>query len=313
MPTLRLYQPFLNPVHFTKMTPDQVPQYLSKHMDDWQFPDTILPWEQRVCFHQCWQTSDSIRLQFMSNYSPLNLKLIRYADDVVVYDVNLAQVLQNMDDPTYYIYQADVALNPFPAGYYYLKLTVGSGGVLILVSGIMEISEIIENTLLLGYQHRRYRADTFFETGFAPTFRIHGTLKMKEPRSIDTVYEDQEANLEMIKSVPYQVMNLSIGGSEGIPSWVIKRINFMLGCSSFRVDGRYYTKNESAKLEESTEEFYPMSGWSIEMREKLNRSSIIYENELVVDGSIVVVANVDSKGFAPNDSGGSVYQVEDIQ
>jgi hypothetical protein len=312
MPTLRLYQPFLNPVQFAKMTPDTIPQYVSKHLDDWLFPDTILNFEQQVCFKQQWQTSDSIRLQFQSNYSPLNLKLIRAIDDAVLYDVNLAQVRQNLDDPEYFIYQADVALNAFAAGYYYLKLSVGVGAVLILVSNIFEISELCENTLLLEYQHRKYYADVFFETGFAPSIRVPGILKLKEPRSIDTVYEDQEANMEMLKSIPYSLWNLSIG-PDGIPPAMIKRLNFILGCSGLRADGRYYTKNDGAKLEENTVEFYPMSGWSIELREKLNRSSVIYENEMVIDSSIAVVANVDSKGFSPNDAGGSVYQVEDIQ
>jgi hypothetical protein len=312
MPTLRLYQPFLNPVQFTKITPDEIPQYVSRHLDDWQFPDTILDFEQRVCWRQGWQTSDSIRLQFQSNYSPLNLKLIRAQDEVVMYDVNLAVVRTNMDDPDYKIYQADVALNPYPVGFYYLKLSVGIGGVLTLVSNVFEISIICENSLLLEYQHRKYYADVFFETGFSPSIRIPAILKMKPPGSIDTIYEDQEANMEMLKSVPYQLWTLSIG-PEGIPPAQIKRLNFMLGCSNMRLDGRYYTKNEGAKLDENTVEFYPMSGWSIELREKLNRSSVIYENEIVVDGTIAVVANVDSKGFSPNDAGGSVYQVEDIQ
>lgn len=312
MPILRLYQPFLNPVQFTKITPDEIPQYVSRHLDDWQFADTIHDFEQRVCWRQGWQTSDSIRLQFQSNYSPLNLKLIRAEDDVVMYDVNLAVVRTNMDDPDYKIYQADVALNPYPTGFYYLKLTIGIGGVLTLVSNIFEISVICENSLLLEYQHRKYYADVFFETGFSPSIRIPAILKMKPPGSIDTIYEDQEANMEMLKSVPYQLWTLSIG-PEGIPPAQIKRLNFMLGCSSTRLDGRYYTKNEGAKLDENTVEFYPMSGWSIELREKLNRSSVIYENEIVVDGTIAVVANVDSKGFSPNDAGGSVYQVEDIQ
>jgi hypothetical protein len=312
MPTLRFYQPYLNPVQFTKVTPDTIAQYVSRHLDDWQFGDTILDFEQKVCYKRRWQTTDSIRLQFQSNYSPVNLKLIRATDDVVLYDVNLAAVRTNMDDPDYKIYQGDVALNPFPVGYYYLKLSIGVGAVLILVSDVFEISVFCENTLLLEYQHRKYYADVFFETGFSPSFRIPAILKPKPPGSIDTIYEDQEANLEMLKSVPYQLWNLSIG-PEGIPPVDIKRISFMLGCSSLRIDGRYYTKNDGAKLEEKSEEFYPMSGWSIELREKLNRSSVIYENEIVIDSTIVVVANVDSKGFSPNDQGGSVYQVEDIQ
>jgi hypothetical protein len=312
MPTLRFIEPYLNPVQFTKIVPDEIPQYISRHLDDWQFPDTIHDFEQQVCWYQQWQTTDSIRLQFQSNYSPLNIKLIRAEDDVVVYDVNLAVVRTNMDDPDYKIYQADIALNPFPAGYYYLKLSIGIGGVLTLVSNVLKISEIIENSLLLEYQHQKFRCDVFFETGFSPSIRIPAILKMKPPGSIDTIYEDQESNMTMLKSVPYSLWNLSIG-PEGIPPAQIKRLNFMLGCSSTRLDGRYYTKNEGAKLEENTVEFYPMSGWSIELREKLNRSSVIYENEMVIDSTIAVVANVDSKGFSPNDAGGSVYQVEDIQ
>lgn len=312
MSTLRFYQPYLTPVQLTKREPDEIPQYVSKHMDDWQFCETILPWEQQTCFLQHWQTNDSIRLQYQSNYAPINIKIVNAETGITVYDVNMAQVRQNMDDPEYYIYQADIALNAFAEGYYYLLVTVGIGGILSLISNVMKFSVKVENSLLLEYKHHKFLCDVFFETGFFPSFRIHGTMKPKTPDGLDTVYEDQESNLEMLKTVPFQPWTFSIGGSEGIPPWVIRRINHMIRCSTLKIDGRYYTKPEGAKFDENAVEFYPMAGFSIELREKLNRSSVIYENENVEAGTIAVVANVDSKGFG-GDQGGSVFQVTDIQ
>jgi hypothetical protein len=55
-----------------------------------------------------------------------------------------------------------------------------------------------------------------------------------------------------------------------------------------------------------------MQGYTIEMREKLNRSSLIIEDGAAQFDVAAVVANTDSKGFGQDDSGGSVYQILDV-
>ncbi len=312
MPTRIIYQPFINPVKFTKEVPDEVGQYRSKHIDDWQFTDTIHDFEQRVCFSQYWQLNDTIKLQYKSNYAPMTLELYRATDDARMHSVSFSQVRQDYFQPEFFIYEVSLSLQAFAEGEYYFKIKVGSPVNLTLTSELQIFSERIENSLLLEYLHRKFYCDVFFETGFAPSIRIPGIMKPKAPASKDNVYEDQELNMTMLKSQPYCLWTLSIGSSEGIPPWLVKRLNAILGCSSLKIDGRFYTKNEGAKLDENAQEFYPMAGYSIELREMLNRSSVIYEDEVVIEGKMAVVIVADSKGFA-NQASGSNYFVTDVQ
>jgi hypothetical protein len=309
MPTL--YRPFLNPVKFTKLVPDAIPQYVSKHMDDYLFAETIFGWEQEVHGFQLWQINDTIKLQFQSTYGPITLSLYS-CTGIRLHTVSVDQVRQNYDFPTRYIYEVSLSMQAFLAGTYYLQLECGNPVIETFVSEPFKLSELIENTLLLEYKHRVYKDDVFFETGFAPSIRIPGVLPLKEVGSIDTVYEDQESNLEMIKSVGYEIYQLNVGLTYGIPPWMIKRLNRMLGCSTTKLDGRLYTKPEGAKFERNVIEDYPLSGWAIDVREKLQRNSTISENESQVNGEFAVAIVSDTKGFGSQDAG-SNYLITDVQ
>lgn len=309
MPTLK--QPYLLPIKFTLINPVEIPQYVSKHMDDWLFVETILPWQQKVTGLQQWQINDTVKLQFQSDYGPINLNLYR-CDGSRVHTVSVAQVRQNADFPSFFIYEVSLSFQAFTAGQYYFTVTCGNPVGLTLVSEPFKLSERVENTLLLEYWHRVYKDDVFFETGIQFSVRLPGLIKFKQPKSRDTIYEDQEANMEMLKSVGYDLWELRLGLSAGIPPWLIRRVRDMLGCSTVKIDGRLYTKNEGAEFEETAQENYPMSGWIIEMREKLKRSSVIIETDSNVVGEFVVVISADSKGFGDQDAG-SNYLVTDVE
>lgn len=300
---------FLNPVKFTKLVPDQVAQYVSKHMDDWPFVSTIYKWEQATHYCQPWQLSDNIRLQLQSNSGPINLKVVNQ-DEVAVHDVNFVQKQQNDDDATLFIYEIDLALSIFSEGGYYLKISIGNPVSVVYVSEPLVFSELIENTVTLEFKHWRFYQDIVFETGFSPSIRIPATLKPKSFASKDTIYEDQPLNLTMVKSVPYRIWELSIGGARGIPDYLADKLNRVFGCSTLKIDGKLYTKNEGAKLEPSDLENYPMRGWTIELREKLNRSSRIFVDDVAVDQNAYTIVTVDTKGFGTM-PGGPAF-VEDV-
>lgn len=310
MATLRFIQPYLNPIQFYEQGLVRPAQYRSKHMDDWPFTDTILPWQEGVTFLQPWQINDTIKLQFRTNYGPLTLGLYS-CDDQLIHSVSVQQKHVDRYDPTMYIYEVDLSLQAFDPGYYYLKLNIGNPVQKVLFSEPLIISDFSENTILLEYTNRRFYGEVFFETGFSPSFRVYGTITYKGPESQDTIYTDQEYNAQMLKAVPYDLWNLSLGGSAGQPPWVIKKVNRMMGCNITRWDGRQYTKNDGARFEENTVEFYPMSGWSIELRETLNRGAGFIEDDISVVGEMNVVLVTDTKGFG-NQSGGSNYFVNDI-
>lgn len=304
-----LLLPYLLPVQFTKLNYAEVPGYVSRFMDLHRFKDTIPNFEQHTCWTQPWMTTDTIVLPVISNYGPLS---------VTVYDENDEEVavipftlgLQDFFRPDYYTRNALIDLSIInTTGYYYLLLNVGTSTV--WVSEVLYIStDPIANTLLSQYSHYEYYGGIIFEAGIELSMRIPSVLKFKAPSSKDTLYEDQPLNIEMIKSVPYRLWDWIIGDAKGLPPWFIDKINWILGCNSLKLDGRLYAKNEGAELEQNQAELYPMAGYTIEMREKLNRDSIIYVDDtpLVTYGSMMAVA--DTKGFGID---GDFIPINDVQ
>ena len=266
---------------------------------------------QRIDFHQPWQLSDSIRLQLVSNYAPLKASLVDCFGRVY-YTANLQQKQEDELNPGSYIYEIDIALNIFDEGLYWLKVECGSPIATTLISEPLKIAETHEKTVLLAYKHRQHKDGAIFETGFAPTLRVPGAIRFKQPASRDTLYEDQELNLALLDSRSYRLYELILGEWCGVPDYYIDIVDRILGCSEVKGDGRQFTKSDGAKWEESSVEDYEMRGWKIELRDSINRGSLEWENDELVTGTMAVVINVDSKGFGVNDNGGSIYQVTDI-
>lgn len=304
--------PYLNCIKWIPVTPDEVEQYVSKHMDDHRFAATIQPWQEQVCWYQPWMYSDSIRQQIISGAGPIRLRLFDLKGNVW-YDDGFNQKQSIISWPGMSLYENDLALNVVTeSGVYYLQMDIGKDNPKILVSEFIFISEKIENTLLLEYRHHQFYGDVIFEKGFSPSIRIPGSIKPKKPAAKSTTYEDQFLNQTMLKRMPYDILSMTIGGAEGVPPWLpFRKINWILGCSELKADGRFITVNDDAELEESPFADYPMSAWTIEVREKFNRSSSVIELGEVVEGPIVAIANTDSKGFGQN-SGNSTYQILDV-
>lgn len=313
-----LIQPHGNPIPFFKQVPDENPQYATRFFDAWPYEQTILPWEQPVGYCQPFQTNDSLRLQFQSNYGPIKATLIEEGGRE--YNLgNFDQKQSSVDRPGFYIYECDYALNIYPEGCYLLKLDIGSPVSLSLVSPPLHIRTKHLHSLQFVYKHFQFKDDLIFETGFLPVKRVHGLLRYKSPARKDTLFEDQPLNQSLVRSRHYRLWEMYVGsynplGSSlyGIPPFEMDIVDRILGCSDVQIDGRYFTVSES-KWDYQEEDNYPLRVGKIELREKLNKTTGTYQNNVLQQRRIGVVINTDSKGFASDDSGGSVYQILDIQ
>lgn len=308
-----LYDSYLNPVKFIPLDNVQLPNYVSRFMDDWQFRRTIQPWDQKVCFYQPWGQSDLIKLQYTSNFSSITLRLYN-EDGVLLHTQAFTTHQQDELRPTYYIRQIQVSLSSFLPGKYFF--TRDAAGV-ITYSEPFEILDTEDSglvcledqnpTLYIEYTHYEpYQGIKFF-VPFTPAIRVPAILRYKQPGSKDNVYEDQLLNQTMINSVPFRIFDFIMGGNYGVPPYLIDKIARIFGCSDLSIDGRLYTKNENANFEPAILEGYPMQGWTIELREKLNRDSLITENDVVIDGIAAAALLIDNKGFGI-DGGDTSYQ-----
>jgi hypothetical protein len=302
--------PYINPIKFYKKGFTPQAQFNSKHLNDVPFEEQLYLWQQKVIFKQPWQLNDSIRLQFRSELGPVVWKL--YTSDGALKDQdNLDQVLQNADNPGEYVYQADIALSIYDPGCYYLEVEFGDD--LTIFSETLEFSNLIENSLLLQYKHSSYREEVMFETGVDFMIRIYARMIFKTPASKDVVYEDQELNETMVDSKSYHLWELQLSDERGIPDWLIIILNGILGCDYLLADGRFYTKSEGSKLEESKIDNYAMRGWKTELREQLNRRAEIFDTAGSTNQGHSLILNTDSKGFIEEETGGSEFQILDIQ
>jgi hypothetical protein len=120
----------------------------------------------------------------------------------------------------------------------------------------------------LEYRNSRYHEDVIFETGITFSFRVEGAFGFLNPFSADQIYNDQRYNSVVLSSRTYRNFPLSIGGSFGVPDWVIDKINLIFSCNDVKIDSKSYAKASDTKFSFNEEDNYPMRGLSFEVREK---------------------------------------------
>lgn len=301
------YQPYINPIQLFDLNRVALPQYLSNFMDDVRFTATIRAEEQVVKFILKWLKDDSIRLQYITNYNPLTLKMFS-CDNVEFYSQEFDTLQEDFFNPGFFARQADLDLAAYEYGVYTLKVVTASG--LVLGSEQIRIvpPEEALDTLLIEYYHRTFYEGIIFQTPFRPSIRIPARLKYKKTAAKSTVYEDQRLNEESVKSIPFRVHELTLGGDVGVPPYLIDKIARIVGCSNLAIDGRLFARNgEGSEFDANTIEDYPMAGWKIELREKINRHSLIYQDEVGIPGIAAAGLIVNTKGFGMNDQSGNDY------
>jgi hypothetical protein len=278
MATNKIIQPLLNPVKFIDMDPELIPQFLSRHMDDYFYLETIKPWQTRRNYIQSWQKTDTVSIQIQSTYDPVRISLVDI-DERVYFFTNFTKVLYDFDDPTLFLYEVEVPLASFGEGLYFWKIEAGDDGTgnyeITLISEPQHIAELQKDTLLLAYQHPDYYNDVV-PSGFFPFIRIRATLRLKSLSSKDSFFEDQVLDMTMLQSKPFRLWQLLIGGASGIPDYLADLLNRVFGCKTLLIDGKPYTKSDGAKMEESAQPNYPMRGWSIDLREAENITSLVF-------------------------------------
>lgn len=307
MPTVTLYDPIINSFKFHSLQNVQPSQYVSRFMDDWAFRRTIQPWDQKVCFNRPWNTTDSIKLQYTSDTGDMTLSLYDRNGYLVVTQP-FQTMQQNELQPTFYIRQIALNLDPYPPGKYFLKRTVAGvsrySEPFELMdppdSGLIELDD--DNpTLMLNASHWEPSHGMKWFAPFEAALRVPGILEYLKTAAVDTIFYDQERNATLVKSVPSRIFKLFVGGRYGVPPNFIDTVARMVGCSSFKIDGRLFTKfTANAEFEPTELDLYPMTGYSMELVETLNRESIIVQDDVTIEGIQAAALMIDTAGFGLN-------------
>jgi hypothetical protein len=294
-----LYFPFINPVKFYLPTPSTL--YHTRHIDDFEFFDSIPEWSEQVDYIQPWEKTDKIRLQFQADFGPWNF-VIKDLDGNVINTIAIGS-LPNLNNPDLNLYQQEIDLSPYDDGGYRFFLQGGVGTPLILQSNKQEICTQHKHSILFDVKNYEYHEGVVFETGIRIQFRVEGAIKFKSPAFKDQSFEDQPLDQSLLNSIAYRIHELILGDAAGVPDYVPDIVNRLLSCTDVKIDGRQYAKNDGAKWESNELENYELRGWKIEMRPSLNRPAMVYTNSQPINARFAVVANADTKGFDSSASG----------
>jgi|ERR1044072_7732224 hypothetical protein len=292
----RIYLPYLNPLNFVEVSPQQAPQYISKFIDDYRWRERLSPRQEPIeNYYQPWQTNDVIDLQFQTNLGQTTAYLVDPTGKKIDSFVATPKQ-QNKFEPDYFIYELHIA-QTYPEGHYVYVMEVGVPTATVLISEPIYIKPIHEDTILFQYKHKQFRGNMIFETGIEPSVRVKAVLKKDKPVSKDTLYEDQILDMTMLKSTPYRVFNLTL---QQIPDWFSEIFNWVMGCSDVRLDNRFFTKNgDDAKFDKQVSAYYDaLFDCTIQLRESINRNSKIFSADENTNDELTIQLNVDSKGFA---------------
>jgi hypothetical protein len=308
----QIYISYANPVNFYEVTPADIPQYLSRAMDDYLFTNRIRTDQTELSYKQKWTVHDAIPLQFETNFDPIQIDVIDCTGHVY-FSVNAVKRSQNKNIPGYYAYEVNLSLAALSEGTYYLYMTLG--GTTLMISEPFEVGDGA-GTILFEYNNSAYHADILFQTGIMLRFRVEGVLKNFDPSSERTSYRDQRLNPTVLKSVPFRSWELHIGKDYGVPDWVADKLNWIFSCDNVLIDGKPYAVLEDSKIEGADiHPMYPMRSYTIKIQEGINRASKIVGVAVDPNKRIFVAAFVDTTIFGDlsGEAGDNLIQIQDVE
>lgn len=298
----RLIYPTSNPLQMFIPDYTRDAKYNSKDFIDFDYPETVMPWEQRGKWCQPWQLSDRIPLQLQCNNGPVMFVLKECESDRVIDTIEFDQKQQDANNPGSFIYELNASLSGYEEGCYYGEIYVDD--ILALTTGDLHFAELHEGTLLAEYSHYEEREDVIYQTGWQGALRIPSYLKYNGAKSKATTYTDQVVNEVALRNQKFREYEWRIGTENGVPDYFADIIGSIFGCSTFNLDGKSYTVPQGTDMEAQEIVGYGMRWWSINpLRDRFTRSSRTFDDDTPQDAQITSMITVDLKGISKNTSG----------
>lgn len=303
----KLRYSFTNPLQF--FNPDLVREerFNSKDFEDFEFPDTILSFEQIDNFCQPWQLNDTIKLQLETNVGPVNFVLRELKRGKVVDTIPLTQVMLSETEVGMALYELIAPLAGYEENHYYGELQFGiSPVVFTLRTGRLEFAIRHEGSLVWDYKHFEHQDGLIYETGFYPSVRFFGIKKLLGSKRKATTYEDQILNMTALRSQKYREWLVKM---YGCPDYFHDIMSGVIGCSDLKLDGKALTIPQENDWEPVEHDRVARRGWSIKARERYTRNSREYENDIPIDAVIIAIVESDAKGFGGDGSFNNIVRI----
>lgn len=300
-----LYIPELNPVLFFETTRSNLPKYFTHHFEKWMFDERLYYWQQRENFHQIWQTTDIINLQFESTFDPIIVKLVNQ-HGIAIVTLPALIGLPNTGIAGTYAFEVNLSLAAVPRGCYRIQIEAGIAGPnqKILISGKQFVdSAQIKNSLLIEYKNSRFHHDVMFESGIVFQFRVHGSIGFLDPVRNDEKVKDQKFNPTLLNSRTSRQWPMYFGDQFGLPDDVINLLNEIWSCDTVRVDNKEF--GIAGNFEFIAVDRYPKRGVKLIVEEGINRKSRVYTTLADTTKKLVTSVIVDAHVFGDTGNQGS--------
>lgn len=263
-----LYIPALNPIRLIR----------AGHKYFSLFNESIPFHEEAVCYYQKFSRYDILAFQACINKNTYNDFFARLIDQTgrVALTITGEEIIPSGGNRSYVEFRS--ALTGVDEGVYYLEVFFEKGELYSVVSEPILIKDQHPDTILIEFGHRENDFDMYFMGGRKFWLRVEGGFPSSgfTPGAKDTVYRNQEHDTVLLNSTPYSVQKIQFGSGSGIPNWVADKINRIFSCSSTKINGVSWVKNEGAKMEAARESSYPLAGWTLELIDTSNRYSDVF-------------------------------------
>ena len=257
-------------------------RYHAGHLDtDWQ-RDLILPFQAPAYYHQKVERGDRFRFEVKCIDNIAHALTVINCQGVTVLTITESgsealpgDLTPAGDQLTTYLYKlSDLSALTVDGVYYFLfSVTYDVSHSYQEISEPITLADTHPDTMLLEYSHSENKDDMLFEQmpGLR-RIRVEGYIADFQPQSSDTVYEDQDYNLDLLDSTAYRGWTFFVGRSDnGIPDWLLDKLNRIISLNYVLFNGKQYTKaSAGAKWNKEASLTYPLYAANIEIREADN-------------------------------------------
>ena len=168
----------------------------------------------------------------------------------------------------------------FEEGLYRFTL---SGGATRYYSGPICVKDVHKFTSLISYRNTYNVQDMAFSTGTTFNIRVEVQDGGIVPKSNDAVYSDDIGGFQILSSDPFSNLRINIGGTKGIPGYLMKIVNRVFSCDTTYIDGVRVVKTDGSTFEEVSQENYSLRSWNIEVSKGDDVSD---EHVITLDGVV---------------------------
>lgn len=272
-----------NPIRLVKIKTHLPGKYFYQHFDDNLAYDLIPDFQSKQCYFQKYTSSDKPIIQILSDYEDFTLELYDILTNALTYSFTVTEVPTSILNETFKCYESIIDFALVPEGDYQLIVTNEDD---VYHSEPISVKAIHENTVLIEYSNSENDFSMILEGDYVGQIRVEAAILNFKPASDDVIYNDQKRNSATIYSLPYRQFQFFLGGPEGLPDWMVDKVNRAFSFNILSLDGKEYNKIDGAKFEEKRVEDYPYSGQVITIMpvdnsflKKLNTSGLIPDDE----------------------------------